>query len=186
MNSYNRYILPAIGIIVVIAVIWGGIYSSRGGEVVQTPTNNQPQKKVTYNPQVKKATPPAPLASGCGLTITAPENGAQAVFPLTITGKVNNVMAKTTGCGWTIFEGQAGTAQLYLSYINDTWIPVEGSSAVVKVVGDVGTTTSVKTVINFDNKKYGLPAKSKMRIVFYEEDAKGDGSGDRVNLDLMF
>ena len=62
----------------------------------------------------------ASVVSKCGLTILspAPNTAISSNVPLVFSGVIDNSQAQTLGCQRGMFEGQAGTAQLY--YKNGT------------------------------------------------------------------
>ena len=57
----------------------------------------------------------AAVVSKCGLTIIspAPNTTISSNMPLVFSGVIDNSQAQTLGCQRGMFEGQAGTAQLY-------------------------------------------------------------------------
>ncbi len=104
----------------------------------------------------------------CGFYVTSPEINSKAVFPLTVTGMVDNTNREALGCSWQMFEGQAGIAELYFNYNNEGWKPVGTSSSII-VENWMSEKTSFKTILNFNNAGIGLPPNTPMKIVFTEE-----------------
>ena len=93
-------------------------------------------------------------------------------FPLTVIGTIDNSNSKNLGCTWQMFEGQAGSAQLYFNYNNDGWKPI-GTSVPVTVSNWTSTKTTFVATLNFYNGGIGIPNGTPMKITFTEENASG-------------
>jgi hypothetical protein len=152
-------------IIVVVLLIGGGIiiatrdFSSFNGgnnNATTTPNNNN------ENPS---------SVGTCAFQIASIKPNDEVSFPLTITGKIDNSGAQSTGCSWQVFEAQAGVAKLFY-YSDLVWKPI-GSPAIINVPGDwMATTSTFTTTLNFNNT-VGLKSGDKMKIRFESENASG-------------
>ncbi|MEN9604563.1 MAG: hypothetical protein RJB39_248 [Candidatus Parcubacteria bacterium] len=116
----------------------------------------------------------------CGLQIESPKPNSKITFPLTVTGTIDNTKA-TEGCRWTMFEGQAGIAQLYVDNAGLGWDPV-GQVFIVAAEDWMTTKTKFKTTIEFNNKGVGFKSGTKFRIRFTEEDPSGMNKTQVVDL----
>ena len=131
---------------------------------------------------INNATPPP--ASHCGLTIDSPIANSSVSFPLTITGTIDNKNSNTTGCSWTMFEGQAGVAHLYDFNNGKTWHAV-GLNIPVKVADWTAEATQFSVVIPFDNSNAGFIPGTPMKVVFTAENPSGSSSVNTLNLPLL-
>jgi hypothetical protein len=172
MNDKQRGYLAAIIIIIVLLVLgFGGLYlynritsPVNPTTVTATSTNNgQPQ-----------------YASNCGLNIESPAAHSPVSFPLTVSGTIVNTV--TNGCGWTMFEGQGGKAEL-LYETKDGWsLPVDTQP--IKVADWTATSTTFNTTLNFDNKTEDFPSGYNFKVILTEEDPSGTGTPDTIELPL--
>ncbi len=122
----------------------------------------------------------------CGFTVTDPLPNSKVNLPLVIKGTVDNTDHENKGCSWQMFEGQAGSAQLYAYDIDGKgtgWKPI--GQAVPTTVADWMTETTTFS-ITISNDQIGLAESTKMKIVFTEEDAAGFGNADTYELPLMY
>ena len=112
----------------------------------------------------------------CGLTVANPTNNSKVAFPLTVNGVVDNRNASKLGCSWTMFEGDAGTAQMYFRWLEHgvvRWSPV-GQEAKMLVNNWMTTgPENFTATLNFNNEGIGLPAGTPMKVVFTEETGSG-------------
>lgn len=199
--KYNKG-FGAMGIILALAVVLvvGGLAyyagknsdSSKGteetGYLPQVNQNTATSTSVVSNNSVSKTGTGSShqlLGSSCGLTINSPAANAHVSFPLTVTGTIDNTNSSALGCSWTMFEGQAGTAQLYFfDQGNNNW-HVLGNPIIVPVsnwmtVGPVSFTIPV----NFNNSGLGLSSGNPMKITFTEENPSG-ATPDTFDLPLV-
>ena len=118
----------------------------------------------------------------CGFTINSPLANASVSFPLTIQGTVDNANASSLGCSWTMFEGEAGTAQLYFWEAGNNSRHVLNTPFIVKVTNRMTTgPVAASVVINFNNSWIWLSSWTPMKIVFTEENPSG-GMQDTLTL----
>jgi hypothetical protein len=123
----------------------------------------------------------AQLASECGLTVETPVTNASVSFPVTITGTINNT--EGAACAWTMFEGQAGVAELYYE-TKDGWsLPVD--TAPIEVADWMTTSTTFSATLEFDNTTEQFPAGYNFKIVLVEEDPSGMGKSDRLEIPVV-
>lgn len=125
--------------------------------------------------------------SKCGFTITSHRSGATADFPLAITGIADRSRFSQLGCAWSLFEGQAGTAELY-AYINNQGKAEWKLIAPMKPVQAdswMATTTAVHVTLVPNASNMNIPAGTPLKIVFKEEDAAGFGNPDTLELPLV-
>jgi hypothetical protein len=126
---------------------------------------------------------PVSVNGKCGLMVTSVAPNAQVSFPVTISGSINNSNSKTIGCSWQMFEGQAGSAQLFYSDRN-TWHQL-GVSAPIKVADWTAEKTSFTASLDFNNEKPGLPSGTQLKVMFTEENASGMPPVDTYDLPIM-
>lgn len=122
--------------------------------------------------------------NACGFKVTSISPNSKVSFPLTVKGEVDNTDAKNTGCSWSMFEGQAGIAQLYFK--DDLGWVVLGASAPVKVDDWMTSKTNFVATLNFNNDSVGLTPGTIMKILFQEENASGGGKVDSVEFPMVF
>ena len=129
------------------------------------------QQKNNISQEIQKATQYKKL-SHCGLTINYPTPTSTVSFPVTISGTIDNNNASTLGCSWTMYEGQAGTAQLYFLE-NNNWHQI--NTPFILHVSDWMTLGPVlfSVIINFNNNWIGLSSGTPMKIIFTEENPSG-------------
>ncbi len=125
-------------------------------------------------------------AQKCGISVSVPTIGVSASFPLTIKGTIDNRNRKALGCMWTIFEGQAGTAQVFANIHNAGWKEVgywmdNPSGAIagavpIMTVGEWMTSNPVEfaTTLRLDPKAGIIPVGTPMKIVMEDDDPSGD------------
>lgn len=110
----------------------------------------------------------------CALSFENVKPGDTVTFPLEIQGTIDNSMAET-GCRWVMFEGQAGTAQLYYDNAGLGWDPI-GKPEIVKVENWMSVNSPFSVTINYANQGRGMPSGTKFKIRFSEENPSGEQS----------
>ncbi len=173
-----------IGVLVIIIIVLG--YLQFKPKIDVTPSE---QTTARTDPSGKDYRPGSPtfLASHCGLTINsltqhAPNN---INYTVKINGTIDNRNAND--CTWSKFEGYGGSARLYYKSVNvhnsvAIWTPI-GDNVPTKLSNNwINDPTSFTLEISFDNSKYGLSDGTEMKAVFTEEDAKGDGQADSLEV----
>ncbi|MES3005778.1 MAG: hypothetical protein V4664_02410 [Patescibacteria group bacterium] len=171
-NKQSGFIIPLILAIVAILAVGGGVYVYQENKVAEnieidntvTTTSNESQVKTEETP-VKNNT--VGQIQKCALVVTSLAANSKVSFPLTVKGTIDN---SATGCSWQMFEGQAGTAQLFFNYENQGWKPI-GTSVPVRVSDWTAKTTSFELVLNFNNGGIGIPSGTPMKILFTAENA---------------
>ena len=158
MKTKQKSILSVVIVLVILGV---GIY-----------LQNKDQTKVDSQ-----------TALACGLKVTSIEANSEVSFPLTVKGEVDNTKASNTGCSWSMFEGQAGIAQLYFK--DDLGWVVLGVSSPIKVDEWMSEKTNFTTTLNFNNDGIGLKKGTIMKILFQEENPSGSGQVDSFELPLV-
>ncbi|MES2059997.1 MAG: hypothetical protein V4438_03125 [Patescibacteria group bacterium] len=118
------------------------------------------------------------VQNNCGFAVTSITPNQKVAFPLTITGIIDN--SDQSKCTWQMFEGQAGSAAVYVD--KNGWQKV-GDSVPTKVDDWMSPKTNFSA--SFDNIS-GLADGDKIKIVFTEEDAAGKGNPDTYELPLMY
>lgn len=182
--KYNKGLSPVVVLLIVIGVlaVAGGVYFAGKKSAVTSTTVTQPAPIPTV-PTPKSPAVSVAGVSHCGMTITAPAANASVSFPVNVSGVIDNTKASTLGCSWQMFEGQAGTAQLYyLGSAAGDWYTLNNP-----VVVPVSNWTSAGPVpfsvaVNFHDGGLGLLPGTKMKIVFTEENASGSGTVDTLTL----
>lgn len=110
----------------------------------------------------------------CALSFKNINPGDTVTFPLEIRGTIDN-SAVETGCRWIMFEGQAGTAQLYYDNAGLGWDPI-GKPEIVKVENWMSVTSPFSVTINYTNQGRGMSSGTKFKIRFTEENPSGEES----------
>ncbi len=131
-------------------------------------------------------TPVVTVPPTCGFSVTSPAPNQKVSFPLVVKGVVDNTDAENKGCSWQMFEGQAGSAQLYAYNIDGKETGWQKIGAAVPTTVADWMTTSTTFAINIGNDQMGLAQGTQMKIVFEEEDAAGFGNPDTYELPLVF
>ncbi len=175
MKFPRNYILFAVLLIIFIAGAAGGVWFFLANR-----TDNS-AKKTSATP-----TPVVQSTSYCGLTIDGPAANSTNAFPLIIHGMVDNNNATALGCSWTMFEGQAGTAQLYYWSQNGSNWQALGNPVPVPVTNwmSLGPVPFAVTV-TFSNGGLGLLPGNLMKVTFTEENPSGEGTPDSYDLPLV-
>lgn len=126
------------------------------------------------------------VISKCGFSINSPalNSSIYSNTPLTFSGVIDNTNYQTNGCRWTMFEGQAGTAQLYYKNGN-TWGTIN-TAKIIKVT-DWMTAGPVPftVVVSFNNTGPGFPNNTPMKVVFTEDYPSG-ATPDTLEFSLIF
>lgn len=109
-------------------------------------------------------------AQTCGLIVKTPVRGATVRFPLTVSGTIDNT--KPDQCTWGMFEGTAGTVQLYVSK-NGQWQPV-GSQTPVPVASWTSNMTTFAVTINPGAAANSITQGTALKLTFMAENPSGD------------
>ncbi len=158
-------------------------------ENVETNTNVVPNATSTtpVNTQTNNVnTAPKTGVSHCGLTINSPQPNSviHSNVPVNFSGVIDNTNSGANGCSWGMFEGQAGTAQLWHKD-GGVWGMIN-SPKIIKVTnwmtnGPIPFTVSV----DFNNSGPGFASGLPMKVVFTEENPSG-GTADTLEFPLVF
>lgn len=125
------------------------------------------------------------IASGkCGLTVTSHSPNSKVAFPLNIKGVIDNSNSQQNGCSWIIFEGQAGTAQIYFKDSNDEWKKL-GEPKPIMAPDWTSTNVLFSVGLNFNNEGIGLPNGTELKVLFTEENVSGLPPVDTYELFLI-
>lgn len=125
-----------------------------------------------------------PTASHCGFIIYSPLQNStiRSNIPVVFSGIIHN--AQAVGCSWTMFEGQAGTAQLWHKD-GGIWGKI-GPEKTISVTNWMTTGPVPFTVsLGFDNTNPGFVSGMPMKVVFTEENPSG-GTPDTLTFPLLF
>ncbi|MFA6397414.1 MAG: hypothetical protein WDK96_01020 [Candidatus Paceibacterota bacterium] len=173
MNK-NKGFAPILIVLVVVALlVVGGVmyFSGKNSDKLAQDKDNVLN---TDNNLDNKDQGGIQTLSNCGFTINSPvpNSTISSNVPVVFNGVVDNTNYQTTGCRWTMFEGEAGTAQLYYQNGNN-WGPI-GIINLIPVsnwmtLGPVPFTASVI----FNNGGIGLQSGTLMKVVFTENDPSG-------------
>ncbi len=166
-NSQKGFIGKLVLIIIAILII--------GGLFLYYQNNNQ--SKVNNNVVDN-------FLSKCGFKVTSITPNEKVNFPLIVKGVIDNSNAKTLGCSWQMFEGEAGVAQLYFNN-NQSWNPI-GVGVPINVADWMTTSTTFSVLLNFNNDGIGLSTGTLMKITFTEENPSGQGITDSIDLPIIF
>lgn len=145
-----------IYVLVVIVFILGGFLSFRAKKAVAPVTEKKPPLVVTP-------------AHGCGIDVNSPLPNAKVAFPLRVT------ITTTAGqpCGWTLFEGQAGT--VVVKTASGTIV----ANSVLATQGDWMTTAPVTSSAMLALNQV-LPAGTPLFITLTEDSPSGEGTPDSL------
>ncbi len=125
--------------------------------------------------------------SHCGMTITSPAKNAKITFPLTISGVVDNRDYAKLGCSWTMFEGEAGTAQIYYKGTPTSQWSRLGNPVVVPVLNWMTEgPVPFSVTLNFNNDGIGLGSTNPMKIVFTDNQQKDNTPATTLELPISF
>lgn len=114
------------------------------------------------------------FVGSCGLKIYAPalNSTISSNVPVVFSGVIDNTDAQTLGCQWTMFEWQAGNAQLYYKNGNTRW-PI-GVLNIIHVANWMTTGPEPFTVsVVFNNSNAGFQPGTPMKVTFTEENPSG-------------
>jgi hypothetical protein len=176
MNNMNKYQKSAIVLVVVIIILLIiSLVVSNGNSNGSNMTDDNNASSTAMGNEITGA-------SSCGLAVTSIDTNEAVTFPITVTGNVDNTNSKNLGCRWQMFEGQAGSAQLYYQE-GSVWTKI--SSQVPVTVADwMSDKTTFSAKFPFQNKGEPLPAGTKMKIVFTEDNASGTGTVDKLEFPI--
>lgn len=121
------------------------------------------------------------FAAKCGLVVESPAVGASVSFPLTISGTINNT--EENGCYWTMFEGQAGTAELF--YETKDGYSLATDMKPIEVANWMSTSTTFSVALDFDNMMEDLPSGYNFKIVLTEDNPSGEGIPDSLEIPVV-
>ena len=185
--KHNKGSSTLIILLVIFLALLAYFYWSRSVEtpastpVISTTTTPSTPKPTTQTPQ---PTTSVATNSSCGLTITSHKPNDRVDFPLTLSGKIDNTNAKKLGCAWTMFEGQAGMAQLYY-YTKNSWQKL-GEAAPIKVANWMTNSTTFTTTLNFEKLGVSLQAGSPIKVILTEDNASGEPPIDTFSFQLIY
>lgn len=116
--------------------------------------------------------------ASCGFTLIGPKEGETVGLEFTVKGIVDNTKIKERGCGWTVFEAQAGLVHIY----DSTGFSV--GSALLTTTEDWMTAEPV----NYEAKiKIDImPSDKNLLMVIEEDDTSGTGENEFLNVPLVF
>jgi hypothetical protein len=189
MKNYKRGFAPIILLIIIAALAIGGgavYYKSQKEkkvEVTHESGNSQKEQTNTDTKVDETITKDSVDKSKCGLLVTSVSANAKVSFPVVIKGVIDNTAASSKGCSWQMFEGQAGTAQLFYKY-QSSWYSL-GVSVPVKVDNWTSAKTNFTVTLNFNNDGIGLPNGTPLKVVFSEENASGMSPVDTFELPIV-
>jgi hypothetical protein len=202
----NRGSVSLLGLFVIIAIVLLGtsVYfykknDSRMSSDLNGILNDPNVGNATSSGSVNDTNDTTRHAQKCGLTITFPTIGSTASFPLPIKGIIENPVVNKLECGWGVFEGQAGAVQLWANIRNSGWKNITyyyGTDGVGKsqtwlplmVDGEWMTSKpiNVSASIYLDPGLGAVPQGTPMKLVFEEENAKGEGDTDSLELPFIY
>lgn len=150
------------GLFLIIAVVLLGAFYIRNNKKAEAPVVDD-KKEVAM--------------SSCGLTVSSPLSNTTVAFPLSISAVVDNTNSASLGCGWTVFEAQAGvvkvmygTTQVGMGILSTTsnWM----TSSPVPYTGAVTLSSAVVS---------GTP----LTLVIEEENPSGEGTPDTLVIPVV-
>ena len=114
----------------------------------------------------------------CGFTLLGPKEGETVGLEFTVKGIVDNRQIKELGCGWTVFEAQAGIVHIYdsagfsvgsaLLTATEDWMTAEPVNYEAKIKIDI------------------IPSDEKLLMIIEEDDTSGSGENEFLNIPLIF
>lgn len=115
--------------------------------------------------------------SHCGLTVSSPLSNTLVSFPLSVSAIVDNTDMTNLGCGWTVFEAQAGTIKVL--DINNQVV----GSGILTTTQDWMTTSPVAYTSTVTLT--GVPASNNLTLVFTEDDPSDMGNVDTLSVPVI-
>lgn len=191
-NSQRGFVVPLVLVLIAFLLIGGGAYVYMQNQLSaaevdpafhladRTSANESPKTISTIGSTT------APIAN-CGMTINSPFANAKVLFPLTVSGVIDNRDALKLGCLWGLFEGEAGNARLFfLEPGTSSWQQI-GAPVVVVLGSNWMTAGPVPFSFNmtFNNDGIGLPSGTKMKIVFTDNQQKDGSTSSTLELPLV-
>ncbi|MFZ2205157.1 MAG: hypothetical protein WAV23_01025 [Minisyncoccia bacterium] len=158
------------------------LLATAGGMTYYTAKKKNTNNQIKNTPSTQES-----VVSHCGMTINSPSLNSviHSNVPVVISGVIDNTNTQTEGCSWTLFEGEAGTAQLWHKD-GGIW----GTIGPVKIIPVTNwmTTGPVPFTISlgFDNTNPGFVSGMPMKVVFTEENPSGEGVADSLEFPLIF
>lgn len=157
MHSKLIKILSGIVVMLVILLL---VFKYKNSNNVTTDTNSQVSK-----------------ASACGIEIVSPEVGDNIDHSFVVHAIVDNTKRVELGCGWTVFEGQAGLVHIY-------------DKRGLSVGSNLLTTTEdwmTQGPVNFYSEIHIDidPADKNLILVIEEDDPSGIATRDTVSFPLI-
>lgn len=165
--------------------------ANENANIVVTSTNTTTTPKTTpatpvNTPVGNSVTIQKTSMSHCGFTINSPQSNSviHSNIPVVFSGVINNSNTATVGCSWTMFEGQAGTAQLWHKD-GGVWGKIN-SEKIINVSNWMTTGPVPFTVsVDFNNSGPGFASGLPMKVVFTEENPSS-GVADILEFPLIF
>lgn len=146
-------------------------------------------QKTPVEDQTPIATTTAPVVvtphGSCGLLITSHNADAKASLakPITITGIVDNTDRVAKGCSWQMFEGQAGTAEVF-AFVNNQWKSISNQTP-VPVANWMTDKTTFVVEIKINTGTMNIAAGTPVKVVFTEENAAAINPSKTYTLPLI-
>lgn len=114
----------------------------------------------------------------CGFTLVSPKENDGVYKNFTVEAIVDNTKREERGCGWTVFEGQAGFVHIY-----DTR-GLSVGSALLTATGEWMTMgpANFEADINIDIE----PADKNLMMVIEEDDPAGFGDSEVLSIPLTY
>lgn len=197
-NGSKGFFVPLVITIVVIFIFGAGVYaylqSDKNPQVVPGvsifPQNNNTENSTTSvasTSDINSISTNANAASNCGFKVTSHVPNQAVSFPIIVKGIIDNTEAENKKCSWSMFEGQAGTAQLYydvnpVTFNSEKWVSIGQS---VPINADKWMALQTNFSVSLGNDQMALQNGTRMKIVFTEEDPSGMGKVDSLELPLI-
>jgi len=145
------------------------------------PAEHKDNSVAVSNTNVKQS-----VSANCGFSVTNISANQRVSFPLVIKGVIDN-SNKNNECSWSVFEGQAGVAKLYIYDIDGKGA---GWQSVGPLIPMLVKYDNLSSIINFSitagNDQVGIRDGAQIKIVFTEEDPSGNGDSDTFELPLVY
>ncbi len=192
MKNNNKGYVSITVLIILLVLVLGGLYIYSKNKTsapinVDVGTVDNGSNSGNNNPPAT-TTPPVTVGvnGNCGLYVQNPAKNTQVNFPFTIQGIIDNTNTKKLNCSWQMFEGQAGSAQLYFYTKADGWQKL-GNQIPVPVANwtAVKTTFSV-TFTKFKTDLISISSGTPLKVIFTEENASGIPPVDTYEFPLIY
>jgi hypothetical protein len=135
---------------------------------------------------IATSTPTAVTPHGlCGLVITSHNLNAKASVskPITISGIIDNTNSVANGCSWQMFEGQAGTAEVF-AFVQNQWKSISKQTP-VPVPNWMTNKTTFTVEIGINTGTMNIVDGTPLKVLFAEDNVSEESPVDTYTFPLI-